>query len=138
METMNLKCRCGRIELRVSSVAAAQFHCHCDDCQAATGGAFVAIALFPTDAVTVIGEGTFTWIYKTLPRTRCSTCGTFLFGEPSGGGMRGVSGYLLPAGRFQPTFHNQCQFAVMPVRDRLPHFKALPASFGGTDEAVGW
>lgn len=52
--------------------------------------------------------------------------------------MRGVSGYLLPADKFEPTFHNQCQYAVAPVKDDLPHFKGLPATFGGTDETVDW
>jgi hypothetical protein len=138
MEAITLSCRCGSVQLQISSAPVAQFYCHCDDCQAVTGGAFVPIALFPTDSVAVIGKNTFTWTYKTLPRTRCSTCGTLLFGEPPGLGMRGVSGYLVPADKFEPKFHNQCQHAVIPVKDELPHFKGLPASFGGTDETVGW
>lgn len=52
--------------------------------------------------------------------------------------MRGVSGFLFPSDMFKPTFHSQCQYAVLPVKDDLPHFKGLPASFGGTDETVGW
>lgn len=134
----NLSCRCGSVQLRISGAPIAQFYCHCDDCQAVTGGAFASITLFPADAVAVIGENTFTWTYKTLPRTRCSTCGTLLFGEPPGLGMRGVSGALFPAGKFEPAFHNQCQYALMPVKDELPHFKGLPAIFGGTDETVDW
>jgi hypothetical protein len=45
---------------------------------------------------------------------------------------------LLPKGSFSPTFHIQCQHAVRPVRDDLPHFKGFPASFGGSDEKVTW
>lgn len=138
MEAITLSCRCGSVQLRVDAAPMVQFYCHCDDCRAVTGGAFVPIALFSTDAVAVKGAGTFTWTYKTLPRTRCSTCGTFLFGEPAGLGMRGVSGFLLPADMFKPSFHIHCQHAVLPVKDGLPHFKTLPASFGGTDEEVGW
>jgi hypothetical protein len=52
--------------------------------------------------------------------------------------MRGVNGFLLPADLFKPAFHSQCQYAVLPVKDDLPHFKGLPALFGGTDEPVGW
>lgn len=137
MTTMTLNCRCGRVQLRISTTAVSQFYCHCDDCQATSGGAFVPIALFPSDTVDVRGD-TFTWTYKTLPRTRCSTCGTFLFGEPPGTGLRGVSGSLLPAGTFRPTFHNQCQFALLPVQDELPHFRSAPPMFGGTDERVDW
>lgn len=137
MQATTSSCRCGAVQLRISGAPLAQFYCHCDDCQAVSGGAFVPLALFLADSVDVIGKDTFTWTYKTLPRTRCSICGTFLFGEPPGLGMRGVSGSLLPS-MFKPTFHNQCRYAVMPVKDELPHFKGVPASFGGTDEVVDW
>jgi hypothetical protein len=133
-----LSCRCGTVQLEISSAPVAQFYCHCDDCRAVTGGAFIPLALFAADSVAVIGNPVFTWTYKTLPRTRCSTCGTFLFGEPPGSGVRGVSGYLLSADEFGPSFHIHCQSAVIPVNDRLPHFKGLPASFGGNDATVEW
>jgi hypothetical protein len=38
----------------------------------------------------------------------------------------------------KPAFHTHCQHAVLPVKDDLPHFKNLPARFGGTDETVDW
>jgi hypothetical protein len=44
----------------------------------------------------------------------------------------------MPKGVFQPKFHMQCQFALMPVRDDLPHYKGYPAMLGGTDDLVGW
>jgi hypothetical protein len=138
MQAITLSCRCGNVHLHVVAAPIAQFYCHCNDCRAVTGGAVVPIALFSSDAVTVSGAHTSTWTYKTLPRTRCSTCGTFLFGEPPGLGVRGVSGFLLPADMFEPAFHIQCQSAVLAVKDDLPHFKGLPASFGGTDETIGW
>jgi hypothetical protein len=52
--------------------------------------------------------------------------------------VRGLSGYLLPAGELTPTFHMQCRFAVAPVRDELPHFAGRPPRFGGSDERVSW
>jgi hypothetical protein len=137
MEAITLSCRCGNVQLRVGEAPTVQFYCHCDDCRAVTGGAFTPIALFSSDAVTVSGA-TSTWTYKTLPRTRCSTCGTFLFGEPPGLGLRGVSGFLLPADMFKPAFHIHSQHAVLPVKDELPHFRTLPESFGGKDETVAW
>lgn len=138
MEPMTLSCRCGTVRLRIDAAPVAQFYCHCNDCRAVTGGAFAPIALFPGDAVAMSGGETFAWTYKELPRTRCSSCGTFLYGEPPGLGLRGVSGVLLPADTFKPAFHIHCQNAILPVMDDLPHFKALPAIFGGTDETVGW
>lgn len=133
-----ISCRCGSVQVRLSDAPIVQFYCHCDDCRAVTGGAFLPIALFPADAVTVSGGPTSTWTYKTLPRTRCSTCGTLLFGEPPGLGVRGVSGFLLPNDVFSPAFHIRCEHAVTRVEDELPHFKDLPASLGGTDETVDW
>ena len=138
MESMILRCGCGSVQLDVRGSASAQFYCHCDDCRAVTGGAFAPIALFASDAVAITAGNTWSWSYKTLPRTRCSTCGTLLFGEPPGLGVRGVSGFLLPADQFEPTFHVRCTFAVLPVIDDLPHYADLPASFGGTDDKIGW
>jgi hypothetical protein len=37
-----------------------------------------------------------------------------------------------------PKFHIYCQFAILPVRDGLPHFKTVPAAFGGSEEKVEW
>lgn len=138
METIHLSCRCGRVRLHIASTQIVQFYCHCDDCRAITGGAFSPVALFPTDAVIVSAGETSTWTYREMPRTRCSTCGTLLFGEPPDLGVRGVNGFLLPAHLFAPAFHIRCEHAVMPVNDPLPHYKNLPASFGGSDEVVGW
>jgi len=50
----------------------------------------------------------------------------------------GVKANLLPQGMFKPEFHIQCQYAVLPVKDNLPHFKSFPASFGGSDKMVDW
>ncbi|CAA9563066.1 hypothetical protein AVDCRST_MAG81-812 [uncultured Synechococcales cyanobacterium] len=50
----------------------------------------------------------------------------------------GVKANLLPQGMFNPEFHIQCQYAVLPIQDDLPHVKAFPASFGGSDEMVAW
>ena len=71
-------------------------------------------------------------------RLRCSACGTPLFSEIASVGMRSVNAYLLPRGSFQPQFHIHCQHAVLPVLDKLPHFKAFPAEFGGADDLVDW
>jgi hypothetical protein len=138
METINTGCLCGGVQLRIAGEPIAEFYCHCDDCQAVTGGGYSRIALFPADSVATVGDGLSSWTYKTLPRVRCSTCGTLLYGEPPGLGMRGVNASLLPAGKFQPTFHNQCKYALMPVQDDLPHYIGAPPMFGGSDETTDW
>mgnify|MGYP003583497774 FL=1 len=136
--TTTLACRCGKVQLHISDAPVAQFYCHCDDCRAVTGGALAPMALFPASAVQLAGGDTTEWTYRTTPRTRCAACGTLLFGEPPGLGMRGVSGFLLPPQMFKPQFHIRCQQAVVAVKDELPHYKHVPAAFGGTDETVAW
>jgi hypothetical protein len=125
-----------KIELAADPVA--HFYCHCDDCQRVHSAAYVPIAMYPEAAVKVIeGEHT-SWKLKQTPRITCSQCGTRMFAMPPGIGLRGVVAYFLPKGTFKPMFHVQCQHALLPVKDGLPHFKGLPAAFGGSDEQVAW
>lgn len=138
MKSLDVQCLCGAVRLRVEGEAQEQFYCHCDDCQAVSGGAYVGVAVYPAAAVSVVQGQLQAWTYRTLPRHRCVVCGTQLFGEVSELGLRGVKANLLPPGAFRPAFHIQCQYAVLPVRDALPHYKGFPARFGGTDEQVDW
>ncbi|MDP9148312.1 MAG: GFA family protein [Myxococcota bacterium] len=133
-----VQCRCGEVNVEVSGAPIAQFFCHCDDCQAAHGAAYVPESVYPADAVKVTKGNPGAWKLKKNPRVTCPACGTRLFIDVLSLGLRGVNGYLLPPSQFQPTFHMQCQFAVCPVKDDLPHFKSRPARFGGSDEIVGW
>ncbi|HTE43511.1 MAG TPA: GFA family protein [Steroidobacteraceae bacterium] len=115
----------------------AQYYCHCDDCQAVHAGAYACI-LYRTPAVTVLRGDTREFMLKTTPRTQCTQCGTFLFAEVPGYGVRGVNAALLPQGMFKPAFHLQCKFEALPIADSLPHFKGIPAAFGGSDELMQW
>jgi hypothetical protein len=132
------QCRCGAIGLKISGEPAVQLYCHCDDCQAAHAAAYVPSAIYPAAAVEVIRGEPAAMVVKATRRMRCAACGAYLFSEISGAGMRSVSGYLLPRREFKPQFHVQCAHAVLPVVDKLPHYKGFPPAFGGTDELVGW
>ncbi len=65
-------------------------------------------------------------------------CGTRQVAEVPDFGQRGVNALLLPPGVFRPPMHINCRYAVLPVKDDLPHFKGFPAKFGGSDETVAW
>jgi hypothetical protein len=139
MEKRNLaQCRCGAVELELTGDPIVQFYCHCDDCQAVHGAAYVPESVYPADAVKVLRGSPGMWRLKRNPRATCIACGTRLFIDVPSLGLRGVNGYLLPEGGFKAAFHMQCRFAVNPVADELPHYKARPARFGGTDETVDW
>ena len=44
--TMLIECRCGSVAVELSGAPVAQFYCHCADCQAVHGAAFVPVALY--------------------------------------------------------------------------------------------
>ena len=133
-----VQCLCGAVKLAIDGEPLAQFYCHCDDCQAVSGGAYVSVAVFPSKAVHVVQGEPATWVYKTLRRKKCAACGTHLLAEVPGTDMVGVKANVLPQGMFKAQFHINCRYAVLPVRDELPHYKSFPAIFGGSDETVDW
>jgi len=133
-----VQCRCGAIEIELTEPPIAQFFCHCDDCQAMHGAAYVSESVYPAAAVKVIRGTPNAWTLKRNPRFVCPTCGTRLFIDVLARGLRGLNGYLLPPALFRPTFHMHCQFAVRPVLDDLPHYKSRAPQFEGSDETVDW
>jgi hypothetical protein len=137
MVTTTIQCSCRAVAIEISGKAILQYVCHCDDCQAADGKAF-ACSLYAASAVSVVHGETEVFILRTTPRTRCKRCGTYLFAEVPGRPVRGVNADLLPEGMFNPEFHSQCRYAAAPVRDGLPHYKATPSRFGGSDELMQW
>lgn len=135
---MRVQCGCGGIELEITGEPVAQLYCHCDDCQAAHGSAYVPESVYRADEVRVVKGEPAAWALERNPRFFCNVCGTRLFIEVTARRLRGVNGCLLPKGAFRPQFHMQCQYAVHPVRDGLPHYRAFAPQFGGPDECVAW
>jgi hypothetical protein len=134
----DILCLCGAIRLRIQGQPVAQFYCHCDDCQAVHGAAYVGVSVFASQAVEIIQGTPTSWTYRTLPRQRCAVCGTLLIARVPDSELTGVKANLLPPGMFRPAFHIHCRHAVLPVVDDLPHYRSLPAVFGGTDDVVDW
>jgi hypothetical protein len=132
------ECRCGAIGLKIAGEPVVQLYCHCDDCQAAHGAAYVPAAIYPAQTVEIVRGKPVPMVVKATPRMRCADCGAYLFSELAGVRMRSVSAYLLPREKFRPQFHVQGAHAVLPVVDDLPHYRGFPASFGGAEEFVAW
>jgi hypothetical protein len=95
-----VQCSCGAVEMRITGKAMVQYLCHCDDCQAVHGKAFPC-SLYPAPAVSVVRGETDVFTLRTSPRTKCTRCGTYLFAEVPGYGVRGVNADLLPKGMFK-------------------------------------
>jgi len=132
---MQTQCLCAAVTLTIDAEPIAQFYCHCRDCQRAHGAAYVSEALFPAAAVSVSGP-TIDFAVRTTARIACARCGMRLFAELPDIGMRGVSGALLPD--IAPSLHINCESAVAPVVDALPHYATMPAEYGGDDSRVAW
>jgi hypothetical protein len=136
--TDTIRCLCGDIRVAVTGAPLVSVYCHCDDCRAVHGAACLPAAIYPFAQVTVVAGEPSRWVYRHTVRATCRTCGTRLYAEPPGEWVRSVSASLLPAGSFAPAFHMQCQHALFPVSDALPHYKGFPALLGGSDEVVSW
>lgn len=131
-------CLCGDLRLRIDASPKVGFWCHCADCRAAHGAAYVGVALYDSDAVAVTAGKPATFTIRTLPRAFCPNCGTRMFARVPGLSTIGVVAARLPEGEFAPAFHVHCAEALAPVRDGLPHYLGLPALFGGEDRLAGW
>ena len=131
-------CACGAIELELTGEPLVCLYCHCSDCQAVHGGAYVPAALYRFEQTRLVTGRPLLWVRKHTARATCRDCGTRVWAEPPGEWLRSVPGGLLPAGVFVPAFHMQCQDAVAPVADGLPHYRGFPALLGGSDELMPW
>lgn len=131
MNNVEIKCLCGSVNVKLTGDPVVQAYCHCQDCQAAHGAAYISTAAYPSSAVEVVKGEPVPLVVKTTPRIRCQHCGTFLFTEVEAADLRSVNASLLPQGHFKPQLHLHCEDAVLPVVDNLPHYKDLPAAFGG-------
>jgi len=137
-DTISVRCRCGAVEIEISDDPIAQFFCHCDDCQAVHGAAYAPESVYRASAVKVTRGEPSSWTLKRNPRLSCRECSTRLFIDVLNRGLRGVNGYLLARDSFQAQYHMQCQFAVRPIVDDLPHFKSRAPQFGGPGDTVDW
>lgn len=136
--TLEISCLCSAVRVRISAEPTVAFYCHCTDCRAAHGGAYVGVALYPSSAVEVAAGAPRIFTIRELPRAFCPACGTRLFARVPGSEVTGVVATCLPEGAFAPAFHVNCAEALAPVRDDLPHFLGQPSVFGGDDRLADW
>lgn len=80
-------CRCGAVRYSSSADALITAHCHCRDCQYASGAAYSTVAIVPTSALSIHGAtSAFTVDVESgnqVTRRFCPTCGSPLFSELS-------------------------------------------------------
>lgn len=82
------ECGCGSVTFEANEKPLVELLCHCNNCQQATGKAFVGIAFFKMTAVTVDGElASQRYIAdtgKNTSREFCSRCKQAMFDKSDG------------------------------------------------------
>jgi len=136
-------CACGAIRYQCTGAPLAMFNCHCTDCQRASGGAFVTVAIFPESSLRIVAgqvkyhrsvgdSGRWT------DRGFCADCGTPLFarGEVALGYVSVKPGSLDDASWFKPTIDTWVPSAPawfhldpdLPKADKTPNVLRGPRS----------
>ena len=87
MSSLNIACHCGHVKIKLTGEPVVDLYCHCQDCQRITGAGCVPYSIYPQAAVEVTEGNTMRWALKSNQRTRCTKCGTYLFGMPEGMGI---------------------------------------------------
>ncbi len=76
-------CACGAIRYQCAALPAFSWHCHCRDCQQASGSAFCPVLYVPQVALTITGESTYHTVTaesgNAVSRGACPRCGSPVF-----------------------------------------------------------
>ncbi len=127
-------CLCGAVRYEIDGEPIFSGHCHCTDCQKATGTGHVSVMAFPASAVKVTGEtrGYAVTAESGQPYTRnfCPTCGSLIFGEPAAmpGVMTVTAGTLDDTSLYQPqtVIYTRSRPAWDVIDSGLPEFEGMP------------
>jgi hypothetical protein len=135
MDTMTGGCLCGAVRYEAQGKALWAVHCHCRDCQRASGTGHVPVLGMPKSFFKVTGETTSYAIKGTSGlksiRHFCPTCGSLLFGTPEAA-SEAVSiyvGTLDDPSVFRPEaiLFRRNRLEWDKIEGGLPEFDTLPA-----------
>lgn len=78
-------CLCGAVSFEVTGSLPPPNGCHCSQCRKRSGHFWVSTDV-AREALTIEGESNLMWYQASTQAKRgfCSTCGSFLFGDPTG------------------------------------------------------
>ncbi len=130
------QCACGDIQYICHEAPLAQFNCHCRQCQTASGGAFVTVALVRENSL-IINKGEPKYYGsqgdagRWTDRGFCENCGTPMFakGEVGPGYISIKPGTLDDPSWFAPTIDTWatsaptwlCQNSELPKSEKTPN-----------------
>ena len=125
---------CGGVRYECAADPIAMGNCHCRDCQRASGSAFAAAVLVPTQAVKIAGEVKYHEVTREsgliVSRGFCPNCGARLFGNPAASpDMMGIMAGSLDDPSW---FHPQADIYIASAQPwdymnpHLPKFPKMP------------
>lgn len=131
-------CRCGAVRFQAAAEPDHISYCHCADCRRATGAPVSAFVGFPTESVTITGDGLRSYENGPIARTFCGVCGSPIAYVDSriGDHVYFLLGAMDAPRNYKPTLHahvrSQLPFLHMP--DGLPRLvgSSVPRPDGAT------
>lgn len=127
------KCFCGAVETATNADPMMQAYCHCSDCQAYTGAAFMPFYAFPPGSLVVLkGAHHIKTInkYGRTARRFCGLCSAQVVNEPAGVPLLSVSAVSMkatnPDVKFTAACHIMYTERMMDIKDGLPKYKGFP------------
>lgn len=127
-------CQCGAIRYEISADPVFAGHCHCRDCQRATGTGHSSLMGFPEQAVKLSGTPRYYEVRTdrggTAARGFCPTCGSPVVGRSTGfpGILTIMAGSLDDPSQFKPgavVYAKRAQ-AWDPTDPALARFPEMP------------
>lgn len=126
-------CLCGALRYECLAEPIVMGNCHCRHCQQATGTAFAAAILVPSNAVKIVGDVKYYDVIgdsgKIVGRGFCPNCGSRLFSKPPLPELLGImAGSLDDPSEFQPgmDFYTASAQPWDYMNPDLPKFDKLP------------
>lgn len=127
-------CRCGEVRYESDAVPMFAGHCHCRDCQYASGGGYSTIFGVPSESLTLDGELSSHTVDtdsgNQVTRKFCPRCGSPILSELSANPAMTVlkAATLDDPGWLKPTFHiwTASSQPWAETTDELPKFEKSP------------
>ena len=139
MSSYSGTCLCRGVQLTVEGQAEVMGYCHCNSCRKWSAGPVNAFSLWKPHALKIARGAQNIATFNLTPRSYrkwCTTCGGDVFTEHPGMGLVDIYAATIPDLQFKPAFHVNYAETVLPMRDGLPKFRAMPKEVGGSGETM--
>ncbi len=132
-------CLCGAVRYKCSAEPMMTGHCHCRNCQKASGGGFVTAAAVPESAIEITGPVKYHEVATDSGGTSrhgfCAKCGSRLFGASSNmpGIVTVMAGSMDDPSGLEPSMNIFTESAQpwSHMDPALPKFPSMPEMSGG-------